>query len=107
MKIIVNSEEVTNFRTRMMLEMEKIEKNIQKMEALENELIWEGEAHDKFINKYNGNIKKLKEKMTNLMKCVKILDNFNNNYGKAQNEVRTNCKAVKAKEEARYEQKWS
>ena len=101
MKIIVNTKEIKLFEKKIIDEMNRIDDNVIRMEALKNELVWEGTTYNKFIEKYDNNIKDVKDKMLALTKCIKILDKFTNNFSKAQDEVKANCKRTEEKKDVK------
>ena len=107
MKIIVNTKEIKLFEKKIIDEMNRIDDNVIKMEALKNELVWDGTAYHKFIEKYDNNIKDIKDKMLSLTKCIKILDKFTNNFSEVQDEVKTKCKNIETRKGIKKEEWWN
>ena len=90
MRILVNQDEISIFRTRMMMQMNNIEEELNKMELLKKDLIWQGEAYKKFLNKYDENISDIKRRMESLIKYIDFLNKFNRGYNNAQENIRDN-----------------
>ncbi len=90
MRILVNQDEISLFRTSMMMQMNNIEEELNKMELLKNELIWQGEAYKKFLNKYDENINDIKRRMVSITKYIDFLNKFNKGYNNAQESIRNN-----------------
>ena len=88
MKILVDQEEIILFRVRVMAQIKSIEEAVIKMELLKKKLIWQGESHDRFINKYDFNIRDIKEKMLILIQYIDFLKVINSRYDKAINDIK-------------------
>ena len=88
MKVLVDQEAISLFRSKIIMQINSIEEAVRKMELLKNDLVWQGESHDRFIAKYDNNIKDIKEKMLILMEYIDFLKVFNSKYDKAINNIK-------------------
>ena len=94
MRILVDQDEITIFKKKMLSKINTIEEDIKKMELLKNDFIWEGMSSTIFKDKYDNNIKNMKKKIDLLTRYVEFLDVFNIKYSKVQEYIRSNYKRI-------------
>ena len=77
MKVLIDQDEVSIFRTKMLLYVNKIEEEIERIQLLKNDLIWQGQSFDKYMDLYDRTILDIKSRIEELTRYIDFLNNFN------------------------------
>lgn len=89
MKILVNNEEIKEFKNGVMMHINNIANEVNKLEQLKKSFVWEGSAYTSFMNKYDANIQNIKKQMNKAVEYVDFLDEFDSSYRKAQDKIKS------------------
>ena len=74
MRMVIKSEELIDLERKLLEYVSNVKDELRQMDHLKERLIWEGQAHDFFINRYDRVLEKSNKEVEILENLVKFLD---------------------------------
>ncbi len=94
MKLIVKQEEIFELEKKLLDIISNINSEFTMINNLRTTMVWEGIAHNIFINKYDDTLREEKIRIAKLEKLISFMDEILLNYGIAIDEIKNEYKDV-------------